>query len=109
MFEILYRCGDIIILPHQKNLYMEPEFLTYQKFDDVALANELIEVLKKHHIKYLMEEESLTFDPSYAFNPLSKDFAVKIRGEDFEHVRQLLQDDESEDINKIGSDYGIYV
>ena len=87
---------------------MEPEFITYQKFDDVALANELIEVLKKHHIKYLMEEESLTFDPSYAFNPLSKDFAVKIQGKDFEQVTQLLQHDESEDINKIGKDYYLF-
>ncbi len=87
---------------------MEPEFITYQKFDDPALANELIEALKKHHIKYLMEEESLTFDPSYSFNPLSKDYAVKIRSDEFEHVTELLKADESEDIDKIGDDYYLF-
>jgi hypothetical protein len=84
---------------------MKPEFITYQKFNDIALANELIDVLKKHHIKYLMEEESLTFDPSYSFNPLAKDYAVKINNTDFERVNKILQAEENEEITDLDKDY----
>jgi len=88
---------------------MEPEFITYQKFDDIALANGLAGQLEKHHIKYFVEEESRTFDPSFAFNnTMSTDWAVKIKSEDFEKVNELLKESESEDITEIGNDYYLY-
>jgi len=88
---------------------MEPEFITYQKFNDQALANELAGQLEKHHIKYLIEEETRTFDPGFTFNDtLNTDWAVKISNEDFEKVNQLLQEDEDEEVTEIGKDYYLY-
>lgn len=88
---------------------MEPEFITYQKFNDQALANELADQLEKHYIKYVIEEETRTFDPGFTFNDtLNTDWAVKINSDDFEKVNQLLKDDESEDITEIGKDYYLY-
>jgi hypothetical protein len=88
---------------------MEPEFITYQKFNDPALAEELGGQLDNHHIKYFIEKESRPFDPTYSFNESSvTQYAVKIKSEDFEKVNQLLKDDESEDVAEIGKDYYLY-
>jgi len=88
---------------------MEPEFITCQKFNDPALADELGGQLDNHHIKYFIEKESRPFDPTYSFNESSvTQYAVKIKSEDFEKVNQLLKDDESEDVTEIGKDYYLY-
>jgi hypothetical protein len=87
---------------------MEPEFITYQKFDDVALADELAAILNKHHIKYLMEEASQAFDPGFSFNPLAKEYSVKIIGDDFERVNQILKEEESENIDEVDKDYYLF-
>jgi hypothetical protein len=88
---------------------MEPEFITYQKFNDPALADELGGQLESHQIKYFIEKESRPFDPTYSFNESSvTQYAVKIKSEDFEKVNQLLKDDESEDVTEIGKDYYLY-
>ena len=41
---------------------MEPEFITYKRFNDIVLANELAEQLETHGIEYYIEEESSGFD-----------------------------------------------
>jgi hypothetical protein len=88
---------------------MEPEFITYQKFNDVALANELAEQLKHHNIEYYIEEDSLMFNPSFALNdPLSKNYDVRIKSEDFEKVTRLLNQDESENVADVDKDYYLF-
>src|SRR5450631_1797115 len=88
---------------------MEPEFITYQKFNDAALANELAEQLEKHGIEHYIEEESLTPNPLFALNKeISIDYAVKISPGDFERVNQLLKEDESEEVTEIGNDYYLF-
>ena len=88
---------------------MEPEFITYQKFNDPALADERGGQLELHHIEYFIEKESRPFDPTYSFNESSvTQYAVKIKSEDFEKVNRLLKDDESEDVTEIGKDYYLY-
>jgi hypothetical protein len=88
---------------------MEPEFITYQKFNDIALANELAELLEAHGINYLVEEDSLTFNPSFALNDeLSKEYAVKIKAADFEPVNQLLKQDADEHIDDVEKGYYLF-
>ena len=87
---------------------MESEFITYQKFDDPALANQLVEVLKKHHIKYLVEEASQAFDPGFTYNPLAKEYDVKISSADFERVNQILKEEESENVDEVDKDYYLF-
>jgi hypothetical protein len=87
---------------------MEPEFITYRKFDDIALANELIGVLEKHHIKYLTEEASQAFDPTFTFNPLSQEYSVKIRSEDFQQLNQVLKEEESKNAEEVDKDYYLF-
>jgi hypothetical protein len=88
---------------------MEPEFITYQKFNDPALAEVLAEQLEQHGIAYEVEEESINFDPGFVFNEtLNTEWAVKIKSEDFETVNQLLKDAEAVDVNGVGKDYYLY-
>jgi ATP-dependent Lon protease len=88
---------------------MESEFITYQKFNDIALANELAELLEQHSIIYRIEEDSLTFNPSFALNDeLSKEYAVKISAGDFEQVNELLKQDASENIDAAEKDYYLF-
>lgn len=87
---------------------MEPEFITYQKFNDAALANELAELIKQHDIPYSVEEESAVFDPTFSYNPLAKDYAVKIRKRDFQILNQLLKEEESKNIGDIDKDYYLF-
>jgi hypothetical protein len=88
---------------------MEPEFITYQKFNDAALAGELAGQLEQHGIEYQIEEESLTFNITFVLNdPLQKEYAVKIKSGDFEKVNQLLKDDESKNIDGVDKDYYLF-
>jgi hypothetical protein len=88
---------------------MKPEFITYQKFDDVELANVLSEQLESHGIAYFVEEESLTFNVSFALNdPFAKEYAVKIKSEDFEKVNQLLKKDEENNVENVDKSYYLF-
>jgi hypothetical protein len=88
---------------------MDPEFITYQKFNDMALAYELSELLEVHGINYRVEEDSLTFNPSFNLNDeLSKEYAVKISAGDFEQVNELLKQDANEHIGDVEKDYYLF-
>jgi len=88
---------------------MEPEFITYQKFNDPALADELAGQLEQHGIAYQIEEQSLTFNITFVLNdPLQKEYAVKIKSADFEKVNQLLKDDENKNIEDVDKDYYLF-
>ncbi|HTE00912.1 MAG TPA: hypothetical protein VK668_16585 [Mucilaginibacter sp.] len=87
---------------------MQPEFITYQKFNDAALANALAEHLDDAGIEYYIEEESSGFDPSMVMSNSPIDYVVKIKGEDFEQVTQLIKEAESNNIEGIEDDYYLY-
>jgi len=87
---------------------MEPEFITYQKFSDIALANAMAEQLDNHHIQYLIAEESFNFDPGFRMSNALIEYAVKIKTTDFEKANQLLKDDENADVAEIATDYYLF-
>src|SRR5665213_1558027 len=88
---------------------MEPEFITYQKFNDPALAEELAEHLELHRVPHSIEEESLTFSITFIPNdPLQKEYAVKIKREDFEKVNKLLTQIAENNTAEIDKDYYLF-
>jgi len=87
---------------------MEPEFITYQKFNDAALAVELTAILDGNHIEYLIQEETSGFDPSFVMSNAPVDFAVKIKSEDFEKVNQLLVQNEEQHIDEVDKDHYLF-
>jgi hypothetical protein len=87
---------------------MEPEFITYQKFDDPALAEELTDVLEENSIAYEVEEQAFRFDPSLVLSNAKTEYAVKIKSEDFDRVTQLLQTNEVQNIGGVEQDYYLF-
>jgi len=87
---------------------MEPEFITYQKFNDQALAEELTVQLDEQQIPYLVEEQAFRFDPSLVLSNAPKEYAVKIKSEDFEKVNELLKQNETKNIEGVEKDYYLF-
>lgn len=87
---------------------MEPEFITYQKFNDPALAEELVELLAKYDIDYKVQEESTGFDPSLAMGNEAVDYAVKIKSSDFERVNKVLTEYDEKNIKGVDADYYLF-
>ncbi|MGZ3751903.1 MAG: hypothetical protein ACXVB0_19340 [Mucilaginibacter sp.] len=87
---------------------MDPEFITYQKFNDSELANELTGLLDDHGVEYILQEETSGFDPSLVMSNAPVDYAVKIKSKDFERVNHLLKDDEAKNITGVNSDYYLF-
>ncbi|BAU55462.1 hypothetical protein [Mucilaginibacter gotjawali] len=90
------------------NYHMDPDFITYQKFNDPALADELAEQLELHQIEYTIEEESTGFDPSLVMSNEAKYYAVKIKSEDFETVNELLKQNEEANTDEVEKDYYLF-
>jgi len=84
--------------------FMEPEFITYKKFNDIALANELAKLLDANNIKYFLEEEAPSFDPSFSYAH-TKEYVVKVMPGDFEQINKLVKENAEENIGEVESDY----
>ncbi len=87
---------------------MEPEFITYQKFNEIEFANLLVELLEENDIPFILEEEGPVFDPTFSFREDLTNYAVKIRNEDFERVNELLLQNEATDDPATEEDYYLY-
>src|SRR6187431_1405769 len=86
----------------------ENEFVIFQKYSDQASALELEALLKEEHIEYRLEENSSYFSPTFVNSNLEKEFAVKLKKEDFERAEQLVEKTILEQINSIQSDYYLF-
>jgi len=88
---------------------MEPEFITFNTFNDIVLATNLGEQLDKHHIEYYIEEEVLPFNGSSVFNNgAPKKIVVKIKPHDFEKANSLLAEDETVNVDGVEKDYYLF-
>jgi hypothetical protein len=87
---------------------MDPEFITYQKFDDPALADALAETLRENGIEYIVQEQSSGFDPSLSLSRAAIDYAIKVRPADFERINALLVEQEEENTGEVDKDYHLF-
>lgn len=88
---------------------MLPEFITFKKFDDPALAQVLTDLLEENGIEYQIEEAAFSFDPTFAASKeLSTEYIVKISPDDFTRATELLNASEAEDIKHVDKDYYLF-
>ena len=87
---------------------MQPELITYQKFNDPGLADELATLLQQHGIIYKIEEQSFSFNPTFYADETAKDYAVKISADDFGRVSELLQAESAESIKEVGEEHYLF-
>ncbi|GGH22240.1 hypothetical protein [Mucilaginibacter phyllosphaerae] len=84
------------------------ELITYKKFNDAALANQLAEVLQRHQINYNIVEEATLFNPTFYTDETAKDYAVKISADEFLKVDELLKAEESKSVDATDNDHYLY-
>jgi len=88
---------------------MEPEFLTYRKFNDMAFAGGLTDILDDARIPYQVETSPLIINPLLATGAeLSLEYAIKLRPQDFNTVNQLLEDYEKKTVEEVEKDYYLF-
>lgn len=69
----------------------EAAFVIYRKFNDAHAAGELAQLLTAHGLVCELEDANSRFDPSFAYNQLSKDFRVKLAKADFGRADEVVQ------------------
>jgi hypothetical protein len=79
------------------------ELLTFQKFDDPALAQNLTEILTDNGIAAVLEENTTVYNLAQVNQP--KEYLVKINSADFEKAHDVLNDYESQFTNDVEPGY----
>lgn len=86
----------------------KPQFITYKTFPSKESARDLMELLDHNKIEFIIENNSVLFDPSFTNNPFNKEFRLQILDADFEKVDELLNSIAEKDIESIEEDYYLF-
>ena len=84
---------------------MKEEFITFQRFKDQNSASELGDFFKEKKLEYLLEDNSLSFDPTFANTGFGKEFCIKLKKSDFEKGNAFLIEKSQKEIVEIEKDY----
>ena len=87
---------------------MKDSYVTFKVFNDKELAEDFSEILKNRSIAFFIEEDALVFDPSYANNPLNKDYAIKLKQKDFEVATLAYENYFENMLDKAPPDYHLF-
>jgi len=82
-----------------------PELLTFQKFNDISLANKIADKLEQAGISCVIQDQSKFFDVSFAYNKVEPHILLKLHSEDFEKASHILDDYYSLQAVTIEKDY----
>lgn len=66
-----------------------PDFLPYHSYPSPEAAAPLLELLRQHGIPFETHATRPAVDPTFAFNPTTAQFVVKLHPADLAHVRTL--------------------
>lgn len=80
---------------------MKEDFITFQKFSNQNSAIELGVFFNENKLEYLLEDNSLSFDPTFANNDFGKEFCIKIKKYDFDKANNLLIEKSGNEIFEI--------
>ena len=88
---------------------MTETYLTFQKFNDIELANEIAERLKQSDIDCFVEDnQGKFFDPSFANNSVEPNVVIKLKPDDFLKANQALEDYYQKQLDTVDKDYYLF-
>jgi hypothetical protein len=67
------------------------ELVTYKKFKDADIANDIAEKLKLGGVYFEIQNEDKFFDPTFANNPMHNDIRIKLSSQDFSKADKVLE------------------
>jgi hypothetical protein len=77
----------------------ENQFLTYQKFTNKVEVEEFSKFLEDNKVEFEFEDNSVSFDPTFANNNFGKLYSIKLRSADFKKVDKI-QDEISNNLSE---------
>ena len=87
---------------------MNQPLLTFQRFNDIGLANEFAERLTQLGIYCEIDNQTVPFDVTYANNPLENDIRIKLHPEDFTKANTALDEYYKSQLDSIDKDYYLF-
>ena len=87
---------------------MAARFLVYQKFTHQDQADEIVELFRSAGIDYQLEGTKAPFDPTFTFHSYEPEVELKIKQEDFDRARNLLDSHYQQLIRDVPADYYLY-
>lgn len=84
---------------------MNEEYLRFKLFQDKPTAVDFAEVLKQKGIEYQVEEDALMFDPSFAHDPLARDYVIAIKQSDFKAASLAYDEYFAKQLHDVPEDY----
>lgn len=86
------------------------EFLTFQRFNDLILVEQLVEQLKQNEIPFEIEEYNPSFEATLLLqeNFISKEVIIKLKKEDFEKANSILSTISEMSIEEMPVDYYLF-
>lgn len=97
------------IVFHFRQIAMTETYLTFQKFNDIELANEIAERLKQNDIEcFVQDNQGKFFDPSFANNSVEADIAIKLKPDDFIKANKALEDYYKKHLDTVDKDYYLF-
>lgn len=82
--------------------------LTWRKFNDSMLAHASAEILGEAGIPSEIEDNSRLFEPSFAFNKVEQDIALKLDPKDFQKADACMYAHYRQQVDEAPSDYYLY-
>jgi hypothetical protein len=84
------------------------ELVTYKKFKDADIANDIAEKLKLAGIYFEIQNENNFFDPTFANNPMNNDIRLKLSSQDFLKADTVLENYYQNLLYKVKEDHYLF-
>ena len=81
------------------------DFVTFYTAFSVEEANEVSSILRKENIDSIIEDNSLSFDASFANNNLENNIILKIQKKNFKKANEILEDLAEINLKEIDDDH----
>lgn len=83
-------------------------FITFQKFNSLEDAEDLISTLKDHGVSVQIEDASPPLDITFSGNTLQNEIRIKVKQSDFEIANQILEKQAEQFVDKFSDDHYLY-
>lgn len=84
---------------------MVSQLRTFRSFPDRETAESFAAILNSKGIETHVKEDALVFDPSYAFNPLNKEYLLQVEASDYQRAAQALEEHVRAHLDEVDADY----
>lgn len=87
---------------------MTENWLTFQRFNDMELANTIGGQLAEAGIQYIIEDNSKFFNPSFVNNSIDTAISLKLQAADFPKAHAALENYYQKQLDHVDKDYYLF-